>query len=76
MRSKGLSSFRAISLNRPALDEINRLTGNTQFDLVLSDMAPNITGIALQDQARYERLLESVLEFCQVALRPRWEFAH
>lgn len=33
-------------------------------------MAPNITGIALQDQARYERLLESVLEFCQSSLRP------
>lgn len=40
------------------------------FDLVLSDMAPNITGIALQDQGRYERLLETVLAFCQTKLRP------
>ncbi len=53
-----------------ALEEITALTEGRLFDLVLSDMAPNITGIALQDQARYERLLESVLDFCESALRP------
>jgi 23S rRNA (uridine2552-2'-O)-methyltransferase len=53
-----------------ALDKIKSLTEGRLFDLVLSDMAPNITGIALQDQARYERLLESVLSFCETALRP------
>jgi 23S rRNA (uridine2552-2'-O)-methyltransferase len=52
------------------LDEIHSLTEGRLFDLVLSDMAPNITGIALQDQARYERLLDSVLSFCETALRP------
>jgi len=52
------------------LASIRALTGGEQFDLVLSDMAPNITGIALQDQARYERLLQSVLAFCEMALRP------
>lgn len=50
--------------------QIQAMTGGELFDLVLSDMAPNITGIALQDQARYERLLESVLDFCETALRP------
>lgn len=49
---------------------IEALSEGAQFDLVLSDMAPNISGIALQDQARYERLLESVLAFCDTALRP------
>ena len=53
-----------------ALAEIQSITEGRLFDLVLSDMAPNITGIALQDQARYERLLDSVLAFCQTALRP------
>ncbi len=53
-----------------SLADIQAITGERQFDLVLSDMAPNITGIALQDQARYERLLDSVLEFCQSSLRP------
>ena len=52
------------------LTAIESLSKGSQFDLVLSDMAPNITGIALQDQARYERLLESVLAFCETALRP------
>lgn len=52
------------------LSVIQSLTKGSLFDLVLSDMAPNITGIALQDQARYERLLESVLAFCETALRP------
>ena len=49
---------------------IESMASGGPFDLVLSDMAPNITGIALQDQARYERLLESVLAFCETALRP------
>jgi len=53
-----------------SLKQIHELTDGRLFDLVLSDMAPNITGIALQDQARYERLLESVLDFCQHSLRP------
>ena len=53
-----------------SLEQIRELTDGRLFDLVLSDMAPNITGIALQDQARYERLLESVLDFCQHSLRP------
>ena len=51
-------------------EQIFALCQNRPLDLVLSDMAPNITGISLQDQARYERLLESVLEFCDMALRP------
>lgn len=50
--------------------QLKTMCNQEQFDLVLSDMAPNITGIALQDQARYERLLENVLSFCATALRP------
>ncbi len=52
------------------LKNIQSITNDQQFDLVLSDMAPNISGIALQDQARYEHLLQSVLTFCQTNLRP------
>lgn len=52
------------------LAQLKSLTNERPFDLVLSDMAPNITGIALQDQARYERLLEGVLLFCETMLRP------
>ena len=33
-------------------------------DLVLSDIAPNITGIEDVDQANFERILESILDIC------------
>lgn len=48
---------------------IDAIPGHT-VDLVLSDMAPNITGIRATDQARAEALQESILLFCQQALRP------
>ncbi len=50
--------------------EVLKLMESQPADLVLSDMAPNISGIALHDQARYERLLEAVLWFCADHLRP------
>lgn len=67
---EGAELFQGDFTEQASLDRIQTWSGGEQFDLVLSDMAPNITGIALQDQARYERLLESVLEFCQSSLRP------
>lgn len=39
-------------------------------DLVLSDMAPNISGIAASDQARGMHLAELTLEFCRDHLKP------
>lgn len=39
-------------------------------DLVLSDMAPNITGIKEADQARFLDLLETTLELSRGVLRP------
>lgn len=41
-----------------------------QVDLVISDMAPNLTGIRDTDQARSLALAELVLYFCQRALKP------
>ncbi len=45
------------------------LHGRT-LDLVLSDMAPNLTGIALTDQVRMFGLAEQALEFSRQFLRP------
>ncbi|QDX80657.1 23S rRNA methyltransferase [Denitratisoma sp. DHT3] len=45
------------------------LEGRT-VDLVLSDMAPNLSGIAVSDQARALHLVELTLEFCQQHLKP------
>ena len=39
-------------------------------DLVLSDMAPNITGIKEVDQARFLELLETTLALCKDVLHP------
>ncbi len=43
-------------------------------DLVISDMAPNISGIALVDQARAAALAEVALEFALKHLKPRGNF--
>lgn len=41
-----------------------------QVDLVLSDMAPNMSGIELTDQARVMYLAELTLEFCERKMKP------
>ena len=40
-----------------------------QVDLVLSDMAPNMSGIGMVDQARVMLLAELTLEFCALHLK-------
>jgi 23S rRNA (uridine2552-2'-O)-methyltransferase len=44
--------------------------GGRQPDLVLSDLAPNISGIADVDQARIVSLCEAALEFSASVLKP------
>ena len=45
-------------------DKLTELVGDRQVDLVLSDMAPNLSGIAAADAARCLLLNELALEFC------------
>jgi len=40
-------------------------------DVVVSDMAPNLSGIASADAARIENLVELALEFAQTHMKPR-----
>ncbi|MGA7295969.1 MAG: 23S rRNA (uridine(2552)-2'-O)-methyltransferase RlmE [Rhodanobacteraceae bacterium] len=54
-----------------ALEE--RLTGQ-QLDLVLSDMAPNMSGVAVSDQARAMDLAELAADFAAHWLRPGGNF--
>ena len=42
----------------------------SQVDLVMSDMAPNISGISVSDQARAIYLAELALDFAEKTLRP------
>jgi 23S rRNA (uridine2552-2'-O)-methyltransferase len=50
--------------------QLEDLLAGGQVDLVLSDMAPNISGIAVADQARVMHLAELTLDFCERHLRP------
>ena len=52
------------------LETLNEVLGGSRADLVISDMAPNISGIATIDQARGAELLQSVLDVCERVLRP------
>jgi len=52
---------------------VQRLHGN-KADLVLSDMAPNITGVIVSDQARIYYLAELALEFSADWLKPEGVF--
>ena len=49
--------------------EIADILNGAQLDLVLSDMAPNISGIRAIDQARAMDLADTCLEYCQRWLR-------
>ena len=56
------------------LDELRRVLGIDPVDLVLSDMAPNISGVDDVDQARAMYLAELALDLARQVLRPGGDF--
>lgn len=50
------------------LARLKNALGNSPVELVISDMSPNISGIAISDQARSMYLAELALEFCRERL--------
>jgi 23S rRNA (uridine2552-2'-O)-methyltransferase len=56
------------------LAEVEQALGGERADLVLSDMAPNISGVAGTDQARSIGLAELALDFAVKHLKPRGNF--
>jgi 23S rRNA (uridine2552-2'-O)-methyltransferase len=52
------------------LRRLESILGETGVDLVLSDMAPNISGMATVDQAKAMYLAELALEFSRSQLKP------
>jgi 23S rRNA (uridine2552-2'-O)-methyltransferase len=50
--------------------ELAQAVGGRPVDLVVSDMAPNLSGIESSDAARIEHLIELAIEFCQAHLKP------
>lgn len=56
------------------LAELEQAIGGGGVDLVLSDMAPNISGVASMDQARSVALAELALDFAVNHLKPQGNF--
>jgi len=52
------------------LDALLLALGKSKADLVISDLAPNISGIGVSDQARSMYLAELALEFARQCLKP------
>lgn len=56
------------------LDELNNVLGGRQIDLVLSDMAPNMTGVGSIDQPSSMHLVELALDFAVTNLSKQGSF--
>ncbi|MBA5635839.1 RlmE family RNA methyltransferase [Duganella sp. LX20W] len=54
----------------PVLRALEGVLAGRKADLVLSDMAPNLSGIATADAARMEHLIDLAIEFSQLHLKP------
>jgi 23S rRNA (uridine2552-2'-O)-methyltransferase len=48
--------------------------GGNKADVILSDMSPNISGIASADQARAAELVQMAMDFCRQRLRQKGVF--
>lgn len=53
------------------LAQLQQAVGDRLVDVVISDMAPNLSGIESSDAARIEHLVELAVDFCQHHLKPQ-----
>ncbi|MHB8824105.1 MAG: RlmE family RNA methyltransferase [Thiobacillus sp.] len=70
----GVDSLEGDFTEPAALAWLEEKLQNGRVDLVLSDMAPNISGVMLSDQARQYELCELALEFSVNWLKPDGAF--
>lgn len=52
------------------LDQLEVLLDGRKVDVVLSDMAPNLSGVAVTDAARVEHIIDLAIEFAQTHMKP------
>lgn len=52
------------------LAELKQILRGREVDVVLSDIAPNLSGIAIADAARVEEIIDLALEFAEAHLKP------
>ncbi|MBA4741989.1 MAG: RlmE family RNA methyltransferase [Azoarcus sp.] len=70
----GVEFIQGDFLEDEVLAELGRQLDGAVVDVVLSDMAPNMSGIELVDQARSIHLAELALDFCDHHLKPGGAF--
>lgn len=70
----GVDILRGDFTEDEVLAELERRLGGTRVDAVLSDMAPNLSGVAGVDQARSIHLCELALDFAAQHLKPSGQF--
>ncbi|RFA30565.1 23S rRNA (uridine(2552)-2'-O)-methyltransferase [Alkalilimnicola ehrlichii] len=70
----GVVCLQADFTEEAALTALNEALAGAEVDLVLSDMAPNITGQAAIDQPRAMYLAELALDFACQVLKPGGDF--
>lgn len=61
--------FREEAVLQQLNDTLNQVYGSEKVDLVVSDMAPNLSGIESADAARIAHLIELAVEFSQQRLK-------
>jgi len=73
-RLPGVTFIRGDFREPLVVEELDRALAGQKADLVLSDMAPNLSGIASADQARALELAELAREFALKHLKPQGNF--
>lgn len=66
----GVTAIRGDFTAEAVLREVEGALGGERVDLVLSDMSPNLSGVAASDQARSIELCELALDFALAQLKP------
>lgn len=67
---EGVSFLQGDFREPEVLEQLEALVGERKLDLVVSDMAPNLSGIASADAARVADLVELALSFAHDHLKP------
>ena len=67
---EGVSFLQGDFREDEVLARLTEVVGGQPLDLVVSDMAPNLSGIESSDSARIAHLVELALEFAQNHLKP------
>ncbi len=70
----GVTIVRGDFQEEAVLKRLEDALGGKKLDLVVSDMAPNLSGVRATDQARSIRLCELALDFARIHLNPKGAF--